>query len=162
MGDLSLKKNSTLRPGLLTCTTARQIMLTFIPNNFQLLQLLVRISTEALFFPFYKFSCQNAHLLGAMYVFVDFCTIFQPIWLPMDCFIPGRCSYWDFLKVIGYWKFQKIIVIPFKHLQKLYWFWKFEGCSSKIRRATPIWILKWFWQEIHFFVHLEPSSSGFK
>ena len=80
----------------------------------------------------------------------------------MDCFIPGRCSYWDFLKVIGYWKFQKIIVTPFEHLQKLYWFWKFEGCSSKIRRATPIWILKWFWQEIHFFVHLEPSSSGFK
>ena len=80
----------------------------------------------------------------------------------MDCFIPGRCSYWDFLKVIGYWKFQKIIVIPFEHLQKLYWFWKFEGCSSKIRRATPIWILKWFWQEIHFFVHLEPSSSGFR
>ena len=56
----------------------------------------------------------------------------------MDSFIPGRCSYWDFLKVIGYWKFQKIIVTPFEHLQKLYWFWKFEGCSSKTRCATPI------------------------
>ena len=39
--------------------------------------------------------------------------------LCMDCFIPGRCSYWDFLKVIGYRKFLKIIVIPFEHLQKL-------------------------------------------
>ena len=68
----------------------------------------------------------------------------------MDCFIPGRDSYWDFLKVIGHSNFQKIIVIPIEHLQKLYWFWKFEGSSSKIRCATSIWILKRFLQEIHF------------
>ena len=79
----------------------------------------------------------------------------------MDCFIPGRCSYWDFLKVIGYWKFQKIIVVPFEHLQKLYWFWKFEGCSSKIRHATPIWVLpkvlQSWWNGIvlwHFYIGL--------
>ena len=45
-------------------------------------------------------------------------------------------------------RYQKIIVISFEHLQKLYWFWKFWGCGMKFRPVMPFWILslKWAWR----------------
>ena len=37
---------------------------------------------------------------------------------------------WDFLKIRTEQKYQKIILITFIHLQKLYRFWKLWGCGS--------------------------------
>ena len=46
---------------------------------------------------------------------------------------------------------QRILVLLLEHLEKLYRFWKFEGYNLKLGPATPYWILKCYWQDIHFF-----------
>ena len=44
--------------------------------------------------------------------------------------VHGRMTHWEFLKIRTEQKYQKIILITFIHLQKLYRFWKLWGCGS--------------------------------
>ena len=67
---------------------------------------------------------------------------------PRTTEVHGRMTHWEFLKIRTEQKYQKIILITFIHLQKLYRFWKLWGCGSKDMPATPFSILnfKWVWQ----------------
>ena len=45
---------------------------------------------------------------------------------------------WHFLQNWKQKRLQNMVIIPFMHLQKIHIFWKFGGCSSKIKPAMPI------------------------
>ena len=45
------------------------------------------------------------------------------------------------MQIWNYQRYQRIIIIASKHLQKFCWFLEFEGCCSKMKPAPPICIL---------------------
>ena len=56
--------------------------------------------------------------------------------------LPGQIASGHFWQVFPHKEFQKMIVITFKHLWKLSYFPKFQGCGSKNEPSRPIFNFK--------------------
>ena len=56
----------------------------------------------------------------------------------MDSFTTGHRTRWEFLEISNYQWYQKFHEISLKHLQKLWWIWKFEVPGSKLSPLRPL------------------------
>ena len=59
-------------------------------------------------------------------------------WISVLTGFTARSDFWHFSY---HWKYQKMILLSFEHLEKIRIFPKYGGCGSKIESATPISIL---------------------
>ena len=65
--------------------------------------------------------------------------LLQSAWISVLTGFTARSDFWHFSY---HWKYQKMILLSFEHLEKIRIFPKYGGCGSKIESAMPISILK--------------------